>query len=179
MSFFYRFRQELLHFIARKSMNLYGEVPIIFYFISCSNRRCASLKDHTSTQVLSVIPSLLWRTLLMHFFLLSPESLISYFLLQYSLNSAKLLWYLKSSEQQQIISWLPSSYHPISSLLLQQNFFKGLTVYSGYLHPSSSVIQPIPTWISPQPSFSCLAFTEAVFVKVINLFFPNLLEALD
>lgn len=135
----------------------------IFSLVRIENISLSLSKITPSTQALDLMPSLLCI-----FSSLSPSPSISFLWIIYSSQQTKELCHLIPLEQQQIFldPLCPFSCHFISSLLLQQNFFKGLTLYSS--SSSSTIIQPIPTCISPQHGFHILAFTATISVEVAN-----------
>ena len=142
----------------------------IFYFLLSSDRRCASptIKHHPFTQ--GVITASVWVSSLFFsqglcsciFFLLAPLNLwlLSSFWIIYSFRHVKKLWCsVFWTSKSFFVPLCPFCYNYIYSLLLQENFFKELTVYSRCLYSLSSIIiRIIPTWISPQPGFHLSCF---------------------
>lgn len=162
MNLHYRFRQELLHFITTKPINVSEEPPIFSLSFPFSIEGASPSFPQLTCWVSSFLSS---RELCSCIFLSLPlESLMTYFLLHHSLISAEKLAYLKSLEQQQIKSCSPFSCHSISSFLLQQNSFKGWTVYPSCLHSSSSILfnpfqpgsHPTLAFTTPRPSLKLL-----------------------
>lgn len=145
----------------------------IFSLVRIENISLSLSKITPSTQALDLMPSLLCI-----FSSLSPSPSISFLWIIYSSQQTKELCHLIPLEQQQIFldPLCPFSCHFISSLLLQQNFFKGLTLYSS--SSSSTIIQPqhgfhlsmvfTSACISPQHGFHILAFTATISVEVAN-----------
>lgn len=163
----YKFRQELLHFITTKSKNLSVEVLRLSIFSPVPiGDASVRTKDHSLHSGFGSHPfspfknfaHALFILSLLHlwFFFLSP-GLFTHFSRQNFLTPKNIL-----NSKFFLTPPCSFSYYSISSLLLQpqQNFFKKLTVYSSYLHSSSFIIQPIPTWILHQYGFHGLAFTE-------------------
>ena len=154
-----RFREKCLHFTII-SINLSVEV-LIFFIFSSSDRRCASptIKHHQFTQGLFFSQGLcscifFFLLALLNLWLLPSKWVI------YSFQHVKKLWCsVFWTSKSLFVPQCPFCYNFIYSLLLQENFFKELTVYSSCLYSLSFIIiWIIPTWISPQPGFHLSCF---------------------